>query len=472
MSFLSPLLSSVAGLLLWIGGQFTFQYSPQTDKAGTAQVEVHADSNLSGVKVQLIGDNGQRVEKRVSVKAGKPTLIKWKQKDREVEYQLTIEADEAYTEATITIRRPVAGGKQGQFTMLSDRTEIVDKRQIPYKTPFTLSSQTFQVFATEGTMVVDELVTDQVVEAGATVTKNWCATEEVFMIKFRGEDDIGANATDTRVPWSVHIPHTEVQFDSGKAIIKPDQAPKVDEAYAVLAHELAGLERANQAVGANLAAQLYIIGYTDTVGNASDNQKLSEGRAKAIAKYFKNKGAWCEIYYAGMGERGLAVQTGDSVDNQANRRALYLLGVQKPAGGGQIPGPGKWKKLTDASARPPGELPELPESYHVYKEKVRQERLAKYSGSCEGPGGGSGGGSPVGGDDEPSDSSSGVSSGGDGDGSGGEPYLGEAGGPPSVDGEPGASGKGCSTAGDAQGPAQAAGLLALFGLGALARRRR
>ncbi|MCA9686917.1 MAG: OmpA family protein, partial [Myxococcales bacterium] len=151
-----------------------------------------------------------------------------------------------------------------------------------------------------------------------------------------------------------------------------------------LVAELDGLERANSALGPNfkdkISASLYIVGYTDTVGNAGDNQKLSENRAKAIAQYFVDKGAWCEIYYAGMGERGLAVETGDSVDEVRNRRALYILGVQKPAGGGQVPPQGAWKKLADARPRMLQKLPELPESYVKYKEEQREKREEKFGG--------------------------------------------------------------------------------------------
>ncbi len=462
---ISSLFTSIAAYLLMLGG-FNFTYTPQTDRSGTASIEISSSEALSAVTVKLVGDNGKTIEKRVSVRAGKPTVVRFKQKDREVNYQLLIEANEAYTEASITVRRPVSGGKQGNFTVLSDREEIVDRRQIRFQTPFTLSSTTFQVFDTEGNLIVDELVTDQVIEAGQTITKNWCSTEEVFMIKFTGEDETGANATDSRVPWAVHIPHTEVQFDSGKAVINSDQAPKVDAAYAVLAHELDGLERVNAAVHSNLTAQLYIVGYTDTVGNAGDNQKLSEKRARAIARYFKEKGAWCEIYYAGMGERGLAAQTGDGVDSQANRRALYLLGVQKPSGGGQVPGPSKWKKLSEASSRPAGTLPELPPAYYEYKERSRKDRLAKFADTaCTGPGGGNTSGSTSG--------SSGLSSAAqesEGSSSVSDDEDASAVAPLAMGDKPGATAKGCAVD-TTPGPLRWAGFVGVFALLGIRSRR-
>lgn len=471
MTLTSLLSAPILALLLSLGG-VTWAFPSQTDKEGNASLELQSDENLKDVKVKLKGSDGTVVEKTVSIKAGKPTKVTWKQKDRQVTYQLDIEAGESYSNGEFEVVRPIAGGQQGSFTLLSDREDIVDRQKIRYKTPFTLSSRELQVYNTDGELVTEELIADEVVEAGQNFEMTWHTTDEVFMIKVTGSDDTGYSYTDTRVPWSVDIPHTEVNFDSGKHDIKPDEEWKVAEAFAVLVHELDGLDRANKAVNGDLSAQLYIVGYTDTVGNASDNQKLSENRAKEIAKYFADKGAWCEIYYAGMGERGLAVETADSVDEVRNRRALYILGVQKPAGGGHVPGQGAWKQLTAARPRMLQKLPPLPESYIKYKEEQRAKREAKFGGGSTVSSGGDGdagdGDSSSGGD---GDSSSGGSGGSSGDGGGSSSGGGGSNdGPPSVGGEPGGTKQGCAIE---DAPRSAGlGLLGLLGLVGLRRRRR
>lgn len=458
---------SALALFMLLGG-FGWQYSDQTDESGNAYVELTSDEPLSDVKVEITGSDGSKLNKTVSIKANKPTKITWKQKDRQVSYDIEIEANEAFTNGSFEVQKPIAGGKKAPFELLSDRTDIVDRQVIKYKTPFTVSSRTLQVYDTDGDLITEKLVTNEVVEAGQTFEMSWNTNREVFMIKVTGEDDTGFSYTDTRVPWAVDIPHTEVNFDSGKSIIKPTEEPKVAEAFAVLVHELAGLDKANAAVNGNLSAQLYIVGYTDTVGNASDNQKLSEDRAKAIAKYFFDKGAWCEIYYAGMGERGLAVETADSVDAVANRRALYILGVQKPAGGGSVPGQSAWKKLTDVRPRMLQTLPELPESYIKYKAEQQRKRDEKFgTGDSAGGDGDSGG---AGDDDEGGEGSvSGDGGGDDGEGGGEDggdaPYKGMDGGE-----KPGATAKGCATT---EPRGLGLGLLAgLFGMIGLRRRRR
>ena len=66
------------------------------------------------------------------------------------------------------------------------------------------------------------------------------------------------------------------------------------------------------------------------VGDAGSNEKLSLDRARSIAGWFKKAGFPGDIYYAGMGERGLAVATGDNVDEAKNRRAVYTLAATSP----------------------------------------------------------------------------------------------------------------------------------------------
>ncbi|PRP90659.1 Outer membrane protein A precursor [Enhygromyxa salina] len=477
---LSSLTAPLFALFMSLGG-FNWSYGSQTDTKGKAMVELTADENLSGVKVTIKGSDGTEVSKSINIKAGKSTKVTWTQKGRQVSYEIKIEANDAFTNGEFEVVRPVAGGTRGSLALQSDREEIVDDQKIRYKTPFTLSSHELQVFNTDGEMIVDDTVTDEIVEAGETFEMSWQTADEVFMIKVTGSDDTGYSATDTRVPWSVHIPHTEVNFDSGKYNIKGDEEWKVAEAFAVLVHELDNLERANKALddldpdnatsADDIKVQLYIVGYTDTVGNAADNKKLSENRARSIAQYFVDNGAWCEIHYAGMGEKGLAVDTGDSVDEVRNRRALYILSPQKPAGGGQVPGGGSWKKLADARPRMMNNLPPLPESYTKYKEEQRQAREAKFGGGGYSGDGDDDGDLGDGGDDDGALGGSGSSGGDGGSGSSGASGSSSDGGPPSVGGEPGGTKQGCAVEDPATGTGL--GLLAsLFGLLGLRRRRR
>lgn len=455
-------------LPLWMAlafGQLSYGFSQQTDARGTAFVVVSSDV-AGSIRVEVRGDDGTVVNKTVSVKAGQDKKVTWVQKKPgSVHYTAHVESGDNSADFEFDCARPFAASRV-RLTPKSSRGDLVDRHQITYETSFPITRYEFSVYDPAGDMSDSKKESSANIAAGERFTVKWDSYDEVFLVELKAFGPNGENASDRRVPWSLEIPHTEVNFDSGKAIIKSSEEPKVDAVWAILAHELDKLDRANIAVNADLSAQLYIVGYTDTVGNPRDNQVLSKDRARAIAEYFRTKGVWCEIYFAGMGERGLSVETGDSVDEVRNRRALYLLSPQTPPGGGSIPSPGAWTQLSGASKRLVQTLPPLPESYIAYKEKQREARRKKFGGesadatSDSPPAGGgpatrSDGATSRGGDERGSSrASSTQTAGAFGDGDGAPPKL-----------EP--SSRGCSVTSPREG---GLGWLALLGL--VFRRRR
>ena len=462
----SALVSTVAQValaaFLSFADPMSFEYSGQTDGSGKAFLVVRANQPIDDVEVVITGD-GQTVRKSIgSMKSGQQVKVVWKQKSGQAKYQLAVAGENIEANFAFEIVKAAGGkgkggaGKLGQFKVLSSREDVVKRNTAEFETTFDLTSYEYKIYDSDGE-VMDAQTVPEAVNAGDPIKITWATAGEVFMIWVRGEDAYGRFTEYKLVPWAVEIPHTEINFDSGKFNVKTDEAPKLDEAMAVAFHELEALDKVNKAVGANLTPKLYIVGYTDTVGNAGKNQKLSDHRAKAIAEYFRDKGFWAEIHYAGMGERGLRVQTDDNVDEVRNRRALYLLGVQQPAAGGQIPG--RWTRLIGERSKPAGfVLPELPERWKNYRED-RQAKAASESAGTSGASEGmedslpSGGGSDDGLIGETGDETPAFSSGDET--------------PPPIEGEPGATKKGCSVGGDTS---PALGLLVLFALGALRRR--
>lgn len=64
-----------------------------------------------------------------------------------------------------------------------------------------------------------------------------------------------------------------------------------------------------------------VYGYTDTVGSRESNQRLSEARASAVARYLIGQGVnQARIRSQGFGEDNLRVETGDGVNEPQNRR--------------------------------------------------------------------------------------------------------------------------------------------------------
>ncbi len=138
-------------------------------------------------------------------------------------------------------------------------------------------------------------------------------------------------------PWRYAIPHEDVVFETGQAEILPAEEPKLEHAWGELQGVLARY-------GDVVEVQLYVAGYTDTVGDKASNRTLSTRRAQAIARWFRDRGFEGPIHYQGFGEGVLAVATPDETDEAANRRAIYLLAADEPGPGPELPR-SDWSKL-------------------------------------------------------------------------------------------------------------------------------
>jgi outer membrane protein OmpA-like peptidoglycan-associated protein len=138
-------------------------------------------------------------------------------------------------------------------------------------------------------------------------------------------------------PWYYEIPHEDVVFESNQAVIRPSEEMKLRSA-------LAEAQKVVARYGAFATVNLYVGGYTDTVGNGQSNLFLSEKRAAAIARWFRQNGFQGEIWFQGFGERGLAVPTPDEVDEARNRRSVYVVAAEPPPVTSAMPG-AEWKKL-------------------------------------------------------------------------------------------------------------------------------
>jgi outer membrane protein OmpA-like peptidoglycan-associated protein len=152
-------------------------------------------------------------------------------------------------------------------------------------------------------------------------------------LKFSAAD--GGWVTFQIIRFYIEVPHEEVEFDSGKHDVKADQQGKLDKPLGLL-------KEAASKYSALMNVSLYVAGHTDTVGASSDNQRLSERRASAIASWFTAHGLrGMPIYARGFGEGALAVNTADGVAEVRNRRAQYIVSSFAPG----IAGPGSWRRV-------------------------------------------------------------------------------------------------------------------------------
>ncbi len=145
-------------------------------------------------------------------------------------------------------------------------------------------------------------------------------------LELHATDDNGTSVLVKLIPWSVSIPHLEVVFATGQSAVQPSEVPKLDASYTRIVEAVDKARKAD----ATIQVRLFIAGHTDTVGGSAENRKLSLDRALAIATWFRDRGLPLPIVYAGFGEDALKVKTPDNTDEQANRRADYIVGVEEP----------------------------------------------------------------------------------------------------------------------------------------------
>jgi hypothetical protein len=146
---------------------------------------------------------------------------------------------------------------------------------------------------------------------------------EVGRVDLKVTDASGAFKSFALFPWSVYIPHEEVNFATDSASIDRAEVPKLQASLGKIGDALAKHKELGP-------IKLYIAGHTDTVGAAAYNLNLSRRRAQSIAGWFRKNGLRIPIAYEGYGEFALLVATPDNTDEPRNRRVDYILSVEDP----------------------------------------------------------------------------------------------------------------------------------------------
>lgn len=193
------------------------------------------------------------------------------------------------------------------------------------------------VWGTSGEVVHQESTEFDGPEAGTPLEVSWelPGDEGVLKMQVKLWSTFGFWAG-AEITAPIEIPHEEIEFDFGKWDVRASEEQKMLDA----------LEEVNKNLRrykglANF--QLYIAGFTDTVGSRPSNQQLSEKRARSIGTWFRRKGVKVDVYFRGFGEDVLAVKTPDETKEAKNRRAEYVLSDGPPPIKGRISG--GWRKL-------------------------------------------------------------------------------------------------------------------------------
>jgi OmpA-OmpF porin, OOP family len=157
--------------------------------------------------------------------------------------------------------------------------------------------------------VADRAVWVQVSVHNAGATYDLIVVEEGEMTQ---ELELNADAMAAELAKSGKITLHSIQFDTGKASLKPESSAALDQIVALLKNDS--------------ALKLEIQGHTDNVGTAAANLKLSQDRAAAVKTYLVTTGgiAATRLTTTGFGDtKPMAPNTTD--DGKAQNRRVELI---------------------------------------------------------------------------------------------------------------------------------------------------
>ncbi len=109
-----------------------------------------------------------------------------------------------------------------------------------------------------------------------------------------------------------HVAVYDIHFDTGKAVVKPDSKPALDEVAKLLKGD-PGLK-------------LWVVGHTDWVGKVEDNMRLSQARGEAVVAELVNAYGINAARLKGFGVGPLAPVAGNDDDaGRAKNRRVDLV---------------------------------------------------------------------------------------------------------------------------------------------------
>ncbi|HEY2409783.1 MAG TPA: OmpA family protein [Polyangiaceae bacterium] len=221
---------------------------------------------------------------------------------------------------------PGADSARSSLEVSVDLSKVdLKAHQLELKMNHEASKVTIKVIGESGSVLANEEQLEAGRPAGALIVVKWspASEEPAARIELFAYDKDGVFKGVAITPWSLSIPHQEVNFRRDSSAIDDPEKPKLEASLVTITEAV----KAHENLG---AITLFIAGHTDTVGPASHNLTLSRSRARAIASWFAQHGLKLGIAFEGFGESALLIKTADEVDEPRNRRVDYILAMREP----------------------------------------------------------------------------------------------------------------------------------------------
>lgn len=294
---------------------------------------------IKSVVVELSDAAGHKQVLKVgAVGVGQKKKVSFKQAVGTVAYKASLAVAWADgTSDTYTVE--FSASRTGKLAADINSSDVdLDARKLQVRVTNPAVSAELSIYGEDGDLIGSSIERfDPPAAPGTNLAVAWEAVDKKVLYMQLKVTDVAGFWTGVKItPFTIEIPHEDVLFEFGRANIGASEEPK-------LLKTLGLVNDALKKHGTLLQLKLFVAGYTDTVGDKGSNRALSLSRAAAIAGWFRAHGLKIPIYYAGYGEDVLAKQTPDETEEQANRRAVYILSTHTP-NGPDVP-QNNWKSL-------------------------------------------------------------------------------------------------------------------------------
>ena len=303
------------------------------------EVRVLADDELTDLSIEVTRLRDKKVfrEKRARLGTDQAHSIRVPASDRTDEYRCAVSAKFAGEPGSLAMDFEVPVVRPLDFTLVPGSYDVEGAR-LELELTAPAGHVEVKVRGDKGEILADTTVAFAGEPAGTRLPVTWAqAAGHVLTIDLKVFSEEGAWIGRQYIPWRVDYTVAGIHFASGSAVIPDQDLPVLSSFYDQIAETATRVSRW-------VAVELYIGGFTDTVGGDEDNRKLSDARAEALARYFMKRGLKVPVHVHGFGENGQVVKTADQVEEAANRRAQCVLSVGPPPTSDTLP-PANWRRI-------------------------------------------------------------------------------------------------------------------------------
>lgn len=287
-------------------------------RSGRVEVKVSANEELTRLTMEITPGEGQSAQRaeRASLRSGQSWVVSRREPSAPQLWRVDLRGVVRGVDFDAWYEIPVGPLPSLDFTLQSANFRE-GARWVVVRPDADVSAARLIVRGEDGSVIYEQTQSVST-RAGEDLRVSVPVDEPILTAELLLSAPTGASREYRYVPWELKSEARALNFETGSAAIH-------DADKAVLDETIALVRGAIERLGEIVPLELYIGGYTDSVGSDASNLALSKTRARAIARYMRDGGIRIPIYTQGFGERAPVQDLGDDAESAANRRAVFLL---------------------------------------------------------------------------------------------------------------------------------------------------